>query len=272
MSIIPPPIALTIAGSDSSGGAGLQADLKVFQQLRVFGTTVVTLITAQNTGGVSGIELLSPKIIQQQLHAVRSDVPPQALKTGALGSIEIMEAVAEGLKMFRCPKVIDPVMVSKHGHPLIDDNAVTYFRDNLLPLADLVTPNRFELQRLVGHAIDSLEDALIAARQLRDFGVKNCLLKLGRVGDNQRLVAWISDSALHFEKPHIATRSLHGTGCALSANITARLALGEQMSAAITNAIHDIHQAILNAPLIGQKARNGEGFGPIDMHFSPSHP
>jgi hydroxymethylpyrimidine/phosphomethylpyrimidine kinase len=271
MSHIPPPIALTIAGSDSSGGAGLQADLKVFQQLRVFGTTVVTLITAQNTGGVSGIQLLSPEIVQQQLHAVHSDVPPLALKTGALGSIEIMEVVADGLKMFHCPKVIDPVMVSKHGHPLIDDNAVTFFRKNILPLADLVTPNRFELQRLVGHSVDSVADALNAARQLRDIGVKNCLLKLGQAGDSQRLLALISDSAIHYEKSHLVTRSLHGTGCALSANITARLALSEPITEAISNAIHDIHLAIQNAPSIGQKARNGEGFGPIDMHFSPSH-
>lgn len=271
MTTFPPNVALTIAGSDSSGGAGLQADLKVFHRLGVYGTTVVTLITAQNTGGVDAIQLLTPEIVRQQFQAVLQDVPPRACKTGALGSIPIMEAVAEQLQFTNCPKVVDPVMISKHGHPLMDDEAISYFRKHILPLADLVTPNRFELERLLDCRIDTLESAVIAARQLRDLGVKSCLLKLGNLGDKQRLVAMLGDAIFHFEKPHLATRSLHGTGCALSANITARLALTESMDDAIPHAIDDIHLALQNAPLLGKKALNHEGFGPIDLHFTPSN-
>lgn len=271
MTPIAPPIALSIAGSDPSGGAGLQADLKVFQQFKVFGTTVITLLTAQNSGGVSAIQLLSPAFVEQQFQAVLSDVPPRALKTGALGSVAIMEVVAAQLKSCVCPRVLDPVMVSKHGHPLIDNEAIAFFRQEILPLADLITPNRFELECLVGARVESVNDALNAGRHLRDLGAKNCLLKLGNLDGKQRLLALVGDSPVHFERPHVTTQSLHGTGCALSANITARLALSQPLTEAIQPAIDDIHQAIAHAPLIGKQAHAGNGFGPIDLHFSPSN-
>lgn len=264
-----PPIALSIAGSDPSGGAGLQADLKVFQQFKVFGTTVITLITAQNSGGVSAVHLLSPKLVEQQFQAVFSDVPPCALKTGALGSVAVMEVVADQLKRCTCPRVLDPVMVSKHGHPLIDNEAIAFFRQEMLPLADLITPNRFELECLVGTQIVSVNDALNAGRRLQDLGARNCLLKIGNLAETQHLLAVLGDNSIQFEKPHVTTQSLHGTGCALSANITARLALGQPLTDAIEHAIDDIHQAITHAPLIGKQAQAGEGFGPIDLHFSP---
>lgn len=271
MTSIAPPIALSIAGSDPSGGAGLQADLKVFQQFKVFGTTVITLLTAQNSGGVSAIQLLSPALVEQQFQAVLSDVPPRALKTGALGSVAIMEVVAAQLKSCACPRVLDPVMVSKHGHPLIDNEAIAFFRQEILPLADLITPNRFELECLVGARVVSVHDALNAGRRLRDLGAKNCLLKLGNLDGNQRLLALFGDSPVHFERPHVTTKSLHGTGCALSANITARLALSQPLNEAIQLAIDDIHHAIAHAPFIGKQAQAGDGFGPIDLHFSPSN-
>lgn len=271
MQPIPPPIALTIAGSDPSGGAGLQADLKVFHQVRVFGTSVVTLITAQNTGGVSAVQVLSPEIVSQQLQAVLSDVPPRACKTGALGSSEIMEVVAQYLRSKHCFLVVDPVMMSKHGHPLMDQDAITTFRKLILPIADLITPNRFELQHLTGRNVESLEDAVEAARCLRELGAKNCLLKLGCIHGVQRLLALIGDSAVWYTKQHLATRSLHGTGCVLSANITARLALDESLADAIESSVNDTHHAIETAALIGNKARSGTGFGPIDMHFSSNH-
>jgi hydroxymethylpyrimidine/phosphomethylpyrimidine kinase len=265
-----PPIALSIAGSDPSGGAGVQVDLKVFQQFKIYGTTVVTLITAQNTGGVTALEMLSPSMVRQQCQAIRDDIPPTALKTGALGSVEIMEVVAEELSSFHCPKIIDPVMVSKHGHLLIDEPAIAFFRKHILPYADLITPNRFELQHLLDRPIHTMSEALDGARQLQDLGVKNCLLKMGRMGDSVHLLALLGDTIIQHEKSNIESRSLHGTGCFLSANITARLALGESMTEAIHRAVIDVHQAIQAAPKIGRHAQHEQGFGPVNTHFAPN--
>ena len=141
---------MTIAGSDPSGGAGLQADLKAFQQAGCYGMSVVTLITAQNTLGVQALELLPTHLIESQLNSVVDDIPPRVVKTGALGSAEIIRVVASKLRALRLPLVVDPVLVSKHGVSLAEDSAVAAYREHLLPLATLVTPNRFEVEKLVG--------------------------------------------------------------------------------------------------------------------------
>ncbi len=146
--ISPGATALTIAGSDPSGGAGLQADLKTFQQAGVFGTSAITLLTVQNTQGVSRIETLDPELIRQQIRAVLSDIPPRAIKVGALGTVEIVRAVASEIEAVECPVVVDPVLVSKHGHPLADEDVVDAYRTELLPLATFVTPNRLRRRAL----------------------------------------------------------------------------------------------------------------------------
>lgn len=262
-----PSIALTIAGSDPSGGAGLQADLKTFHHHRVFGTSVVTLITAQNTHGVTAVQTLAPDLVQQQMEAVLSDMSPQACKTGALGSIGVMSVVASALKNTSFPKVFDPVMVSKHGHALIEEDAIDYFREQLVPLADLLTPNRFELEKLTQQPTSTLDEAHSAAQILHRQGTKNLLIKFGRHLDLNQLI--FSDGS-RFEiisQPYLETRSLHGTGCVLSACITARLARGELLEAAVHLAVEDVYRAIRTAPAIGKSYLAQTGFGPINMNF-----
>ncbi len=163
-------VALTIAGSDPSGGAGLQADLKSFQEYGVFGMSVVTLITVQNTQAVSRVELLPIDLVVEQLDAVLVDIPPRAIKLGALGSAALAEALAARLRTISVPIVVDPVLVSKHGHALANDDMVATFVKQIVPLATVITPNRFEAERLLGRAIASPDDALTAAGQLCDLG------------------------------------------------------------------------------------------------------
>ena len=153
--IFPRAVALTIAGSDPSGGAGLQADLKTFQQLGVYGMTAVTLITVQNTQSLQRIEVLSPEMVVAQLDAVLVDIPPRAIKTGALGNAAVVQAVGERLQGVDGPLVVDPVLVSKHGQLLAGDDVMEAYRKYLLPQALLVTPNRFEAERLTGLKLDS---------------------------------------------------------------------------------------------------------------------
>ena len=262
-----PFIALTIAGSDPSGGAGLQADLKTFHHHRVFGTSVVTLITAQNTHGVTAVQTLSPDLVQQQLEAVLSDMPPQACKTGALGSISVMNVVVTALKNATFPRIFDPVMVSKHGHALIEEEAIDYFREQLVPLADVLTPNRFELEKLAQRSISTLDEARAAAQILHSQGTKNILIKFGRHLGLNHLILSDGHQFEIIKQPHLESRSLHGTGCVLSACITARLARGELLDAAVHSAIEDVHRAIRTAPAVGKSFLEKTGFGPINMNF-----
>ena len=164
------PVALTIAGSDPSGGAGIQADLKAFHQFGVYGEAVVTLITVQNTRTVTRVEVLDAGLVKAQIAVVVEDVPPQAAKTGALGNAAIVEAVSHEAKSFPFPLVVDPVMISKHGMPLIADDARAALIAHLLPLAHLLTPNLHEAAALTGFEVDSLDQMKDAARKLRDMG------------------------------------------------------------------------------------------------------
>lgn len=219
--------ALTIAGSDPSGGAGLQADLKTFQQFQVYGMSVVTLLTVQNTLWVGQVLGLEPNFIQQQLRAVLGDIPPRAIKLGALGNAEIVQAVAEELDSVTVPIVIDPVMVSKHGHALLDDQAVDSYRKLLLPKAHLLTPNRLEAEKLTGMSIQSFPDVQLALHRLQEMGCQNVLLKYGRVDQEYRVYLTQEDGLVEMSVPFHDTNRTHGSGCVLAACITALLALGQ---------------------------------------------
>src|SRR5688572_9780625 len=171
---MPPPVALTIAGSDPSGGAGIQADLKTFHQFRVYGEAVITLLTVQNTVRVSRVEVMPAALVLEQIEAVLEDIPPAAAKTGALGSVDVVEAVARAATGWRFPLVVDPVMYSKHGMPLLPTDAVLAVRSKLVPLAALITPNIPEATALTG-----CTDMREAARQLCEMGAQAVLIKGG---------------------------------------------------------------------------------------------
>jgi hydroxymethylpyrimidine/phosphomethylpyrimidine kinase len=255
-----PPVALTIAGSDPSGGAGIQADLKTFHQFGVYGEAVIALLTVQNSVGVSRVEVMPADLVEQQLAAVLEDIPPQAAKTGALGSTDVVRAMARAAAAFPFPLVVDPVMVSKHGHPLLPEAAIDALRLELLPRATLVTPNIAEAEMLTGIPIRSPEDIRRAACRLREMGARAVLIKGGHLeGD---AIDVLFDGALwrEFPAPRIATRHTHGTGCTYSAAIVAGLARGLALAEAVGKAKQFIHEAIQTNPGLGR------GSGPVNHH------
>ncbi|MEY3143713.1 MAG: Hydroxymethylpyrimidine/phosphomethylpyrimidine kinase [Planctomycetota bacterium] len=254
-------VALTIAGSDPSGGAGLQADLKTFHQHGVYGESVVTLLTVQNTRTVAAIEFLAPAFVGAQIDAVVSDIPPHAAKTGALGRADIIEAVAARAKDFRFPLVVDPVMVSKHGLPLLADDAVDALMRRLLPHAALVTPNLPEASRMVGFAVDDAASMERAARAIHAMGPRAVLVKGGHLAQGALDLLFADGRVTLFPGERIETVHTHGTGCTLSAAITARLARGEALEAAVAGARAFVRAAIAAAPGLGG------GCGPVD-HFA----
>jgi hydroxymethylpyrimidine/phosphomethylpyrimidine kinase len=256
------PTALTIAGSDPSGGAGLQADLKTFHQHGVYGMAVVTLLTVQNTRRVSRVDVLSPELVAEQLAAVRDDISPAAVKTGALGSAAVIEAVARGLEGLAAPLVVDPVMISKHGHPLLADDARRALVEQLLPLATLVTPNAHEAAALTGLPVTSLAEAEAAAASLASRGPRAVLVKGGHLSEREAVdVLFAGGRAVHLASPRVDTPHTHGTGCTLSAAIAARLARGEALEAAVRGAKVWLSRALASAPGLGQ------GIGPVN-HFA----
>ena len=258
-------IALTVAGSDPSGGAGLQADLKTFQRHGVYGCAVVSLITVQNTRGVQRVVPIDPELVGAQLDAVMEDFAVHAWKTGALGTREIVEAVAERASRARAAAlVVDPVMISKHGAPLIDADARLALVHKLLPHCALVTPNLHEAEALSGRPVVSLADAREAARAIAGLGPRAVLVKGGHLEGAPTDVLW-ADGILH-ELPgvRIETRHTHGTGCTLSAAITARLARGESMVAACVAAKAWLAEALRTAPGLGA------GVGPVNHDVDPA--
>ncbi|MFM2091082.1 MAG: hypothetical protein RLZZ127_1571 [Planctomycetota bacterium] len=254
-----PPVALTIAGSDPSGGAGIQADLKTFHRFGCFGTSVLTLVTAQNTRGVDRVDLLDEGLVLAQLASVRSDLPPAAVKTGAIGSAVLIRAVAGALRGLDAPLVVDPVMISKHGHRLLPDDAATVLRTDLLPLATVVTPNWHEAAALTGLPVHDAASARAAGLALRQRGVRAVLVKAG-AGDGGISADLLLDSEGAFELPAVRhdTSSTHGTGCTFSAALTAHLALGWPLRRAAVAAKAFIHHAIATAPGLGG------GLGPVN--------
>ncbi|TWT55894.1 bifunctional hydroxymethylpyrimidine kinase/phosphomethylpyrimidine kinase [Allorhodopirellula solitaria] len=269
VTIAPNAIALTIAGSDPSGGAGLQADLKAFHQNGVYGMSVVTLITVQNTLGVQRLELLATDLIGEQFDAVMSDIPPRVIKTGALGNAAIIAEVAGKIAGADIPVVVDPVMISKHGVKLIDDAAIDAYRETLLPRATLITPNRFEAERLLDREIGGdLDDLLRATEDLRGLGPAMVLLKAGHVDGEQMHVFIDSESLVTFAVEHHDTIQTHGAGCSLSATIAARLALAAPDQAievstreAVEFGIAAVNHAIRFAP------EYGKGSGPVESRM-----
>lgn len=252
--------ALTIAGSDSGGGAGIQADLKTFTVFQVYGLSVLTAITAQNTLGVQGIETLPPDFVTLQIRSVLSDIGADAGKTGMLATKEIVVAVAKGLGAFRFPNlVVDPVMVSATGHRLLDEDAVEAVKSLLFPLATVVTPNLDEATILWGEKVEDLNGMKEAATAIKALGPRYVLVKGGHLSgsriydvlyDGKRFEVW--------DGPKIATEHTHGSGCTLSAAIAAGLAKGHTVKAAVDTAQRYLHAAIQTAIKIGK------GKGPVN--------
>lgn len=253
-------VALTIAGSDPSGGAGLQADLKTFHQHRVYGTSVVTLLTVQNTQMVQDVFVLEPAFVLAQLEAVVTDLPVAAAKTGALGSVAVVEAVAARVARLPFPLVVDPVMISKHGARLIDEAATRAFVTHLLPAARLVTPNLSEAAALSGRVVEDLADMEDAARAIGDLGVQSVLVKGGHLKGQAVDVLWTGPGEIHrFVSDRFDTPHTHGTGCVYSAAITARLARGDDLPTAVQKAKRFVSDAIRTNPGLGH------GFGPTNL-------
>ncbi|TCN33224.1 bifunctional hydroxymethylpyrimidine kinase/phosphomethylpyrimidine kinase [Sinorhizobium americanum] len=259
-----PPIALTIAGSDSGGGAGIQADLKTFSALGVYGASVVTAITAQNTKGVTAIEDVSPEIVAAQIDAVFSDLDVKAIKIGMVSRRETIAAIAEGLRRFEKRAVVDPVMVATSGDPLLQPDAMAALMHELLPLAIVVTPNLPEAALLTGRPI--AEDEAEMTRQAEALvrsGARSVLIKGGhRKGGDATDLFFDGDRLVRFPAKRIETRNDHGTGCTLSAAIAAALAKGQPLAEAAGTAKAYLHAALSAA----DRLTVGGGRGPVH-HF-----
>ncbi|HEY9736275.1 MAG TPA: bifunctional hydroxymethylpyrimidine kinase/phosphomethylpyrimidine kinase [Trichocoleus sp.] len=259
------PVALTIAGSDSGGGAGIQADLRTFAFHRVHGASALTCITAQNTLGVTRVDALPPESVGAQIEAVASDIGIHAAKTGMLLNQEIILAVASAVQSHAIKQiVVDPVMVSRTGSQLIDGGAIAALRDSLLPLADVLTPNRYEAQILSGFEIQTLEDMQAAAKAIYQQGAKAVLVKGGSMpGDLRGVDVWFDGNQPQVLRTEtVDTTDTHGTGCTLSAAIAANLALGYDRLTAVKQAKAYVTQALHYSLRIGQ------GQGPVG-HFYP---
>ncbi len=250
------PIALTIAGSDPSGGAGIQADLKTFHQLRVFGTAAITLVTVQNTTRMSRVEMLDPGLVAERYDAVLEDLPPQAAKTGALGTAAIIEAIA-GLRV-ACPLVVDPVMIGKHGAPLMDSAGREALRRLLLPKAALITPNLHEAAELAGIPVEDFDQMRDAAVRIARFGTPSVLIKGGHLQGDAVDLLFHDGVFTELRAARIDTPHTHGTGCTYSAAITAFLAHGFALVEAVTRAKRFIDEAIRTNPGLGA------GAGPVN--------
>jgi len=253
-------IALTVAGSDSGGGAGIQADLKTFHQFGVFGTSVIVALTAQNTLGVDAVETVSEAMVAAQLAALAADLPPAALKTGMLADASLVRLVAKTIREHGWrPLAVDPVMVSTSGHRLLSPEAEDVVRESLLPLAALVTPNLDEAAILTGRAVHDEPSMEEAGRTLLSFGAGAALVKGGHLAGEAIIDLLVTPEGTQpFRRRRIVTTSTHGTGCTLSAAITAGLALGRGLEAAVADALDYVHRAIVAAPGLGA------GHGPLD--------
>ena len=251
--------ALTIAGSDPSGGAGLQADLKTFHQHGVYGMAAVTLLTVQNTQSVTRVEVLDAELVRQQIEAVLSDIPPGAIKTGALGSAAIIEAIAA--VAFKAPLVVDPVMVSKHGHSLLAPDAQSALRTRLLPITTLLTPNTQEAAALLGTPVNTLAEAEAAAIAIARMGPRAVLVKGGHLTGPEAIdVLFYDGRIVRFSAPRLDTKHTHGTGCTYSAAITANLAKGHALEDAVRAAKVWLTKALASPPGVGH------GIGPVNHH------
>ena len=253
--------ALTIAGSDSGGGAGIQADLKTFAALGVYGTSALTAITAQNTLGVTGVQEMTPDMVAAQIDAVVTDIGTDAVKTGMLSSSPIIRVVAGKVSEHSLPNlVVDPVMVAKGGDPLLQEEAVDALRMLLVPLALVVTPNLPEASALVGYEVSTLEQARQAARDIVAMGSGSVVVKGGHLEGDAVDVFYDGSDFREFSAPRIETTSTHGTGCTFASAIAAGLAVGMQVEEAVGRAKAYVTEAIRRSfPM-------GNGHGPLN-HF-----
>ena len=264
------PVVLSIAGSDSSGGAGIQADLKTFSALGVYGATAITAITAQNTQGVHSQLAIDPQMVYEQIVAVVEDLHPSFIKIGMLSNADIVRVVAKALSRYTIPVILDPVIVSSTRHRLLSIEAQEVVKQRLLPLSTLVTPNIPEMEALTNHPIDIYEHKVEASKILFDYGAKAILLKGGHEEGEQKsdILFTNSQSGIEsevFASESVATHNTHGTGCTLSSAIAAFMARGCGMVAAIAEAKSFITEAIRS----GADIVIGHGIGPVNHGFNP---
>jgi len=261
-------VALTIAGSDSGGGAGIQADLKTFHAFGVFGTSALTAITAQNTLGVTGVHAVPPAVVRAQIHAVATDLAPAACKSGMLADRELVAAVADAIRAERLPNyVLDPVMVATSGDRLLAADAEASIAEKLIPLCALVTPNLHEAGILTGETVRDERGMRRAAEALVRRGAAAALVKGGHLeGSTVVNILFDGERFTDWTTPRLASRSTHGTGCTLSAAIAAGLALGRPLHEAVDAALDWVHRAIEAAPGLGA------GHGPLNHFIAPRPP
>lgn len=253
--------ALTIAGSDSGGGAGIQADLKTFSALGVFGMSVITAVTAQNTKEVRGVQNMELSMIRQQIEAVFDDIQVDAIKIGMLSSADVVDTVASTLKKYQQkPIILDPVMISKAGHHLLQEQAIEALKDIMIPLATMITPNVPEAEVLTDMKIVSNEDMKVACKKIYDMGAKTVLLKGGHLPGDPNDLFFDGKDFYWYSAKRIDTKNTHGTGCTLSSAITANIAKG----ASLLEAVEHSKEYITNA--IRQSFDLGRGHGPVH-HF-----
>ncbi len=265
-----PPVALTVAGSDSGAGAGIQVDLKTFAAHRIFGVSAITAVTVQNTAEVRAVHPVPPDIVAGQIDCLLDDFTVVAAKAGMLATAETVEAVAGVLLGRPLPHlVIDPVLISSSGARLTDDRAVSIYIDRLFPLADLVTPNMGEAAVITGEPVTNLHQMEQAARAINRLGARNVLLKGGHLfGQGEAVDLFFDgDKVIHFAAPWVDTPNVHGTGCTLSAAIVSGLAHGTDLPTAIRDAKTYVHRALASA----STWRLGSGHGPLD-HFEWTFP
>ena len=261
---------LSIAGSDSSGGAGIQADLKTFSALGIYGATAITAITAQNTVGVHSQFAISPEMVYNQIVAVVEDIAPSVIKIGMLANKDVATAVADALSRYNIPTILDPVMVSSSGHRLLALDAQEVVKERLLPLSTLVTPNIPEMEALTAMPLTNADEKLLAAKYLLSLGAGAVLLKGGHEeGDTKCDTLYqLGTSGIeitHFSTPSIATKNIHGTGCTLSSAIAAFMAQGM----ALKDAVQEAKRYITEAIKAGADIAIGHGFGPVNHLFTP---
>jgi hydroxymethylpyrimidine/phosphomethylpyrimidine kinase len=253
------PVAITIAGSDSGGGAGIQADLKTFAALGVHGTTAITSITAQNTYSVTAVEDLKPEIIREQIKAVAEDLDIDAGKTGMLHTEEIIKTVSSEVSKYKFPLVVDPVMIAKSGAPLLKPEAIDALENYLLPKATVITPNRFEAEKLANMKIKNLKDAEIAAKKISEMGPKAVVIKGGHLEEKDAIdLLYYKDKFKTFGTLRLDVKTTHGTGCSFSAAIAAELAKKMEIPVAVETA----KKAVTLGIKFGLKI--GKGYGPVN--------
>ena len=262
------PSVITIAGSDSGGGAGIQADLKTFSALGCYGTSAITAITVQNTLGVTGIHQVPAAIVSAQIKSVMDDIAPDAIKIGMVHSAALAAEIADTLKEYPgTPIIFDPVMVATSGDHLIEGNTLATLKTTLFPMATLLTPNLDEAGLLVGRKINSLHEMQVAALEILETGSFAVLVKGGHLKGEKVYDVYADQDGREktFESVYINSENVHGTGCTLSSAIAAFIALGEELEEAVTKG----REYVFNAILEGKNVATGKGHGPLNHFFNP---